>query len=384
MAEFANELLALYEEPFRATPTRQKVQQVLGQVMQLPGVQTVADITPATVGAWVRAMIERNLNRVSIDSYLRELRVACGYAVRQGYLAANPVESRPHWLPHDYDGRPARGPSAVPTAGQVERLLNLLLDRSITWEGHRLLALVATVAYTGLRRLEATKLRWEDCDTGARRLRVMSRSLARRVRPMPGPVAVVLDQWRPHCGCEWVFPGSLRKGPWTGGPPGGKALHRLREAGLAVGIEALSFDRLAAFWSSQLERVSLPGFEDRPPPRRTYLGPEPKAPGPPKLAVPLLRLDASRRRALVRGVPARLNETELRILKAMVALGCLKGERVSAKQVAEKSGNRHAARIILMMSKRPPLDHLFVMPGRRGRPRLVDPCGYGFNVGGRF
>lgn len=375
LAVFAAELLALYEPPFRSGPTREKLRQVLGQVMQLPGVETVTDLTPATVGAWVRTMIGRGLSRATIDGYLSNLRSACSYAVRRGYLPSNPVECRDQWLPHGYEGRPAPVPLDAPTAEQMTGLLNLLLDRSITWEGHRLFALVMIVAYAGLRRNEALNLRWEHCDIADRIFRVMSAPLARRVRPMPAKIAEVLDRWRPHCDSEWVIPHKLLTGPWTGGPPGQKPIHRLRDAGQMAGIDHLSFERLGAFWSSQLERVHLPGFEDRPSPLRYHRGPLVKKPGPPPSRATVLDLSRGPDYPpLVRGEPLSrlLTLREFEILKAMMELGCHEGQRVTEAVLAERSGHPNPVRTLRELRKVPPLESVIAFPGPGGKGR-----GYG-------
>jgi hypothetical protein len=129
----------------------------------------------------------------------------------------------------------------------------------------------------------------------------------------------------PSCGAPWVFPGTLLKGTWKGGPPGAKPLQRVRAAGLAVGIEWLSFERLRDFWQAQLERVSLPEFEAIAPPRRDYRAPEPGRPGPKPKSPPIV-LDLSRgpdHRPLVRGMPLsrQLSNREFNILRAMVEAG---------------------------------------------------------------
>jgi hypothetical protein len=149
LAEFSAQLLGLYTAPLKAAPTRDKIRQALGQVMRLPGVEKTTDLTPATVAMWVRDMMERGLSPMTITGLLSNLSTACNFAVRNSYLGSNPVESRRQWLPHGYEGHPTPERDQAPTRDEATRLMIHLLDRSDTWEGQRLLALVATVLYVG-------------------------------------------------------------------------------------------------------------------------------------------------------------------------------------------------------------------------------------------
>lgn len=378
---FADELLACYSEPLAATPTRQKIRQTIGQVMRLPGVATTADLTPEVVASWVRDMTDRALRRETIIGFLANLRAACNFAVRCGYLRANPVEARKHWLPHAYDGRPGPARAKPLTRDEVARLLTHLLRESATWDGHRLFALAATVIYAGLRRHEALGLAVADCDLEGGTLKIGRATLGRRARAMPPKLAEVLRQWLPRTGADWAFPGALSRRPWNGGPPGQKPLHRIRAAGLAVGIEGLSFERLREFWGAEKGRVMLPGFERRAPPARTDEGPPACKPGPkPKARTIVLELPARNLPPIIRGRAAvgwrppiklrkaadRLSDREFGILQAMIDAGCLDGVRLTEARLEELSGYPNPVRTLRDLRKLPPFKTLLLFPGHKG------------------
>lgn len=318
LEDLAAELMTVYAEPLSAATTRQQIRQVIGQIMSLPGIENVDDLTQETVVAWVRSMLDAGLARGTINSRLVRLGTVCGYAVRRGYLDVNPVETRRRWIPNGYEGRPTSRPGGL-TRDQVERLMVALLDGSDTWEGHRLLTLAAVILYAGLQRTEALKLRRDECDTDGRIFLIAGASLGRRKRAMPPPLAAILADWLPRSGSEWAFPGVHLRGPWTGGPPGQKPLHRLRAAGEAAGIAGLSFDRLRGYWHGASGAVSLPEFEARRPPLRRHFGPDPIRPGPRARPVVLKGPDAP---PLVTGdkLPV-LTRAQYKVVSALIEAG---------------------------------------------------------------
>ena len=95
---------------------------------------------------------------------------------------------------------------------EVARVLEYLSAGIGNWVSHRLYALVATVAYTGLHRDEALTLMVIDVSLVWGVLNISDRQQRRpkrarrpcRYRPN---FSEILRAWLPRCGCEWVFPG---------------------------------------------------------------------------------------------------------------------------------------------------------------------------------
>ncbi len=97
----------------------------------------------------------------------------------------------------------------------------MLWRGSGSWEGARLHALAATVAYAALRRDEALTLRVADVDLVAGLLAVSDRKRRKTPAsaatvPIAPELAAVLAAWLPRCGSIHCFPGVRRRGPWTG------------------------------------------------------------------------------------------------------------------------------------------------------------------------
>jgi integrase len=379
LMEFVEDFLGHYSPPFKSASTQRALRTVLGRVMRIPGVETTADLTEATVAECVRGMMVRGLSRATIQTALVGLRVACDYAIRRGQLRSNPVEARKHWLPNGYAGTPLSRPVHL-VDDQVTRLMIHLMDLSVTsWEGHRLYALAAIIVYGGLRKSEALELGMTDVDLASGRLRFGTGPSARRSRRMPAKLIEILGAWLPRTGCRWAFPGTLLKGPWTGGSPGSKAIDALKAAGRSVGIEGLTFDLLREFWHWKAGQVTLgPAFHELPDPSRSYVGPAPGRPGP----TAHVRADAAASRPSVvlelpdREVPPivrgrrlgeRLTATQFNILTAMLRAACLKGERLTEAQLALRSGHNNPVRTLRDLRKIPPWDTVLVFPGKRGR-----------------
>lgn len=249
--DFRAEVLDLYQPPVRARNTWLKVRQVLGLVEDL-GVARPADLTPQLVARFVQ-LPGRSPN--TIRGLLGYLRAICSYAVFRGLLARSPFEFRREWI------RPAepRTPRFL-SAEQVGRLLaSLELDRA-SWLGGRLHSLVATLAYTGLRRNEALYLKVEDVADRVLWIRARRRlktTAAAAPVPMPDALAAILAEWSPRTGSEWLFPNMSRSNAWTGGNPKERPLGRIAAAGLAIGIQGLTFQAFRHTWATQAEAWGL-------------------------------------------------------------------------------------------------------------------------------
>ncbi len=142
---------------------------------------------------------------------------------------------------------------------EVARVLEYLGAGIGNWVNHRLYALVATVAYTGLRRDEALTLMvidvslvWGVLNISDRQRRKTEASAA--TVPIPPELAGILRAWLPRCGCEWVFPGVSALRPWTGGACGERAGDRVRQAGQEVGVTGFTLQSLRHTWATHARR----------------------------------------------------------------------------------------------------------------------------------
>jgi integrase len=295
--QFRDELLALYAPPLRAKATHAKLRLALEVVGDLiaKGIAegtakgTTEDLTPALVAKFVT---ERSAGRssVTVDSLLQALSRVCNYAVDRGYLRISPFASRGYrqWT---VPTPPLHLRKTHHSAEEIARVLDLARETigrkssgsPAQWRARRLYALVATIAYTGLRRNEALWLRVEDLDLDAGVLSVVARrqlktAAAAATVPIPDTLVAILRDWLPHLALPkgmaeyagddaftpasnptrrrdpgWVFPNAYRTGPWCGGPPGQKPLDRLARLGVRAGVEGFTFHSLRHSWATHAE-----------------------------------------------------------------------------------------------------------------------------------
>ena len=275
--EFTRELLALYQPPLRAPGTRGRMAAILRQVSEL-GATTTADLTPALVARWIAA--QPPLAPQTVYGYLAVLRAACNYAAATGRIPVSPFAVRRKWVAKGQPTRVKRHHSAAEIARVLE-LARLTAERKrrpwSRWRAHRTFALVATVAYTGVRRNEALYLRTEDVDFAARMILVhpgrhrLKTERAAAPVPMPDALAEVLIAWLPQLSVaglppgperdpRWVFPNFERTAPWTGGSVGYRPIDRVKRLGVRAGVEGFTFQSLRHSWASMAE--SLWGLTD--------------------------------------------------------------------------------------------------------------------------
>jgi integrase len=246
---FAAEVLSLNEPPQRAAATYRQMRQVLQEFAAVPSVKSPSHLKPTAIAAWMKLHPQRTPVRTA--SLLRTLSTACNYAVFEGYLRQSPFAFRrvKDWVrsvPLTPD-RPR--PQRHQTAEAMGRLLEYLDDQAAEggWKDGRLQALVYLFAYTGLRKMEALHLRPWDVDLDRSTVAIEPRATNRLKTaasaaklPLAGPVVDVMRRWLPRCGGDWVFPGVRLRGPWTGGPPGQKAIHQIRLAGEQCDVPGLT------------------------------------------------------------------------------------------------------------------------------------------------
>jgi integrase len=286
-SSFTADVLALYLPPIRRLATHRKMRQVLGEFSAF--CLTTADLTPSVIAAWLQAHPERRPETTL--ALLRTLRAACTYGVLVSALEANPFAWRKPTAWVDWDVPELDPP--VHSAEEISRVLALAdqeaamqrgawtVDRgpmeSLTvhdaaWKAARLRALVYAYAFLGARKREVLGLLVADVDLAGgciairtnRRRGLKTRSSAAHL-PIPAELGRVLAAWMPLTGCDWLFPGAKRQGPWLDGPPGLKAIDQIKALGERAGVEGLTiasfrhtFASLAEGWNmSELELQRL-------------------------------------------------------------------------------------------------------------------------------
>lgn len=254
---FAEELLTVYRVTARPA-TVCKMAQVLREVGELRLVKTTADLTPMRLADWLNSMRDRKPATVAgLVSYFR---AACNYAKARGYLRHTPFEARQSWgvlLASEDDEEPRRHHGLA----ELELVRQYLESRSsASWEGQRLYALFCLVAFTGLRKNEALHAQVRDLDLDLGVIRLVKRrrhGLKTRASAQPVPIPdlalAVLAAWVPRTGSLWLFPGKKGTCPWINGMPGKKPLDCLKAAGLAAGVEGLTFQSLRHSWATHAE-----------------------------------------------------------------------------------------------------------------------------------
>jgi integrase len=240
-SDFRDRFLQLYAPPLRAHSTLTKARQVLAAFELLPDVVTTADLTTYAVARYVASRGNANVN--TTISHLRVLKTASLFAHAEGW-----IERPPQWrrlLP-----RAARAiRKRHVDHGQVVALLTHLRSHAVDWKASRLYVLASVVAYSGLRAREAYHLQTGDVDLASGLLWVVARHRL-KTEGSEAPVGLapelveILADWLPRSGPLWVFPGVRRIGPWDNGAPGYRPIDHLKRAGLAVGIDNLTWHTL--------------------------------------------------------------------------------------------------------------------------------------------
>lgn len=235
--EFRARIRDLYSTPAHAPRTRAKMAHVLDLAGRL-GLRSTAELTTELAARYVAARMA-TVSANTVRGELGYLRAAAAIALEEGWLD-RPPRWRRAWP------RPSpRRRATLHSIEEIERALQCLAARASDWQAHRLYALVALVAYTGLRRDEALYAMVEDVDLARRILEVSSR---RRLKtpgsaaavPLCHDLVAILEGWLPRAGSTWLFPGTRCRGPWTGGSGVNRAAGQVRRLGRELGIEGLT------------------------------------------------------------------------------------------------------------------------------------------------
>jgi integrase len=280
LATWRDQVLALYAHNARST--RDRMAQALREALALapPGATTAA-LTAELVARFGR----RAGANATTNGLLAALRTACRLAV--DWRQVDPARLRgAAWRARQTASAGLPRHHARP---EVARVLDHLARQAASWPGHRLHALTAVYAYTGVRLREALRLQIADIDLDRGFLFIRPAGVAlktvRSAAPVPCPAALVaiLAAWVPRIGGGvWAFPNLSRAGPWTGGTYGRRPTDQIVAAGRAVGVERFTPQSLrhslathyASFWGLTDRQIQLILRHTTPITQRYYVHPD--------------------------------------------------------------------------------------------------------------
>ncbi|MGH7718420.1 MAG: tyrosine-type recombinase/integrase, partial [Gemmatimonadaceae bacterium] len=185
-------------------PATQQLSEWLWDSQVLPHLASarVAELTPADIEAWLGKLTTGTVAKRKAAALLHQV---LNFAIKSGYVVHNPcaVADRPKL--------PAREPVKPPSPAAVERIRRALQERDRPGDA----ALVAAMAYAGLRPQEALHLTWDDVRERSLLVRAPKTRRFRTVTLL-GPLTSDLAEWRLLTGrpFEVVFPTSRGTG-WT-------------------------------------------------------------------------------------------------------------------------------------------------------------------------
>jgi integrase len=261
MARFADAIQRHYDDMGCSPKTKCKVRFVLSALVNQAGVTTTEELNDDALKRFEESF--HQANPVTRFSHLRALHSLCGHAVKLGLLRSMPKFPA---IPQVGEMKNIRDFCSEPLPEQDHRrLLEYLVTKVDTWEGRRLYVLVVTILATGLLRDDALNLRCEDVDLATSMIKIRRRARMKR-SALPSSVPIkdflkgILSLWLSETGSEWLFPGKLRLGPWSG-KDHDKPINYLKEMSCSAGISNMTFERLRIS-SEGIEILDLPGKLD--------------------------------------------------------------------------------------------------------------------------
>lgn len=277
--EFRKEVLAHYKLPRCGPQHRNAMIRMLDAVEALePAPATTAELTVALVGRLLDARVHRAETPRTKIGLLRCLSAAATIAVERGHLARSPFQIKPvkRWIPRP--GKPSgrRHLTRLELATLLDHLKRAAAEPGTwsRWKAHRIYAMVAVAAYTGIRAGELEYLEVADIDLERRILHVRPKAKHRLKTdgsdgpvPMPRALVPIVAEWLKHRldpptmppadRVPWLFPGARGIGPWTGGPPGAQHLDVLQAAGIAAGIGHVTWQMLRRSLATHLRAFGV-------------------------------------------------------------------------------------------------------------------------------
>jgi integrase len=264
-------------QSLNARGTQTKMRQVLNAVESL-GITSTADLTVPFVVRFVQSR-PPNESPYTTHGLLGVLRVVCNYAEQTARVRISPFRLRKlsRWVRL----QPLEGKRHC-TREEIRRVLELLARDVETlagwaqWRARRLQAVVAIIAYCGLRKMEALRLRIGDVDLENRIIHIrpaggdrLKTAASHAPVPMPRALVPLLQSWIAHRmdapfgiplpkTCEFLIPTANRKNCWTSGSTGNRPLDRLKAVAKRAGVDQISWQALRRSTATHLEAHGCP------------------------------------------------------------------------------------------------------------------------------
>jgi integrase len=355
----------------RSWGTKSRARQVFLMLKEGCGMQTTADLNSSVTAVGRFQTLRPDLLPVSRAAYLRDFQALCHRMVKMGYLSSIPAFP-PIPQSRSFPRTTKRAPT--PSREEVKRYLDHLGAKAEgDWKVHRTFALASTLAYAGVSRTEAFRLRWSDIDIEGGIISIGTRTGGRQSRFKPrvriqSELRTILKEWLPECGCEWVFPGVRRRGPWSlgGRGPGNDPIKSLREQGILAGIETpITFEGLRRFYVENFV-PTVPGIGPEPAPQPESKTVSPRK-GLPEAAasepVAAVQLGSPDDPAIVFGEQREFKTPgEYKVIKALIDAF---PKRLRLQELQARSGVNTARRILETMRNRDPLwRKVITVPGK--------------------
>ena len=259
--EFREYILMIYKPPLRSRGCFLAVQQAMVLFEAAAAPTTTADLTVQNIAKFVASRSGIGSPN-TLKHHLRKLSAISTLAVASSWLRISPFAIRSRWV-RGVTPRSPRVPSLEEIGRVLARARQEIQDAppAWVWRCRRLYALVAVVAYTGLRRTEALTLKVVDVHLADGYLDVTARpdftlKTPGAAAPVPIPEALkpILAGWLPNVGAsEWVFPCVSLVNPWHTGSVAGRPVGRLRALGERAGVPSLTFLGLRHAWATHAE-----------------------------------------------------------------------------------------------------------------------------------
>jgi integrase len=266
--QFERDIAVIYRGQDKSPKTIRQFAQVLRELRAV-GIIETGQFTDTAIATWIAAWPNRTPE--TFRSHLRSFAVLCKRAKKKGFSSENPFESDGvnEWMRSDSRPSPPRRRFSKP-ADAIRGMLVLSSEeaKSGTWLTGRTEAYSHTLFLTGARPGEIQRLRLCDFHQDKMEIEIVAHSITRKSGdpvwwkpktegsagriPIGRKLTEILAAWsrRVKCDtrrgrlrirdCEYLFPGEMGWGPWTGGPPGSRPLDVIRALGERAGIRDLT------------------------------------------------------------------------------------------------------------------------------------------------
>lgn len=232
---------ATYSDPQKeySKKTRTKSRQVLREMNEFCG--TTHDLTLDAILDWKARWSDRGA--MTTNSLLAYLRTATHFGMALGLIPDNPFRKSSRLLGSLFISHRKRLIRRHLSRAELETLLSYLKARRFDSAADgRLYAIAMLIAYTGLRAMEALRLKVVDIDLVEMSVKIVPRfgrlktEASEATLPVHPAAIECLREWIERCDSEWLFPGARKHGPWTGGSNGKRPADYLGEAAVRAGL----------------------------------------------------------------------------------------------------------------------------------------------------